>query len=49
MTQVICNDMDGIPPFPENGGPVAVSIPPTKLNNYPHVIPEEKQVQDVTL
>nr|AGO89311.1 hypothetical protein pKpNDM1_00602 [Raoultella planticola] len=41
MSDFKCAEMDGIPPFPENGEPVAVTVPPVIMNNFPLADPEE--------
>ncbi|GMW12695.1 hypothetical protein LOCUS_29390 [Klebsiella pneumoniae] len=41
MSDSKINEMQGIPPFPENGEPVAVLVPPVAMNNFPLANPEE--------
>lgn len=41
MSDSKINEMQGIPPFPENGEPVAVLVPPVAMNNFPVANPEE--------
>lgn len=41
MTECTNNEMQGIPPFPENGEPVAVLVHPVIMNNFPVANPEE--------
>nr|UQW94048.1 hypothetical protein OKNFBMNL_00195 [Klebsiella quasipneumoniae subsp. quasipneumoniae] len=33
MSDFKCAEMDGIPPFPENGEPVAVTVPRIQLRS----------------
>lgn len=42
MSQFDSNDMEDIPPFSDNGEPVAVSVPPVRMLNFPYVNPEEE-------
>lgn len=41
MSELKNNEMEGIPPFPENGAPVAVTVPPVIMRNFPVANPEE--------
>lgn len=40
MSDSKINEMQGIPPFPENGEPIAVLVPPVAMNNFPLANPE---------
>lgn len=41
MSDFKCDDMEGIPPFPENHEPVAILVPPVLMDNFPVANPEE--------
>ncbi|UYB60118.1 hypothetical protein N6B35_28415 (plasmid) [Klebsiella michiganensis] len=41
MSEIKINEMQGIPPFPENGEPVSVLVPPVVMNNFPVANPED--------
>lgn len=41
MSDLKDNEMEGIPPFPENGEPLAVTVLPVIMNTFPIANPEE--------
>lgn len=46
MKKYNCIELASIPPFPENGSPVAVPVPPPLMQNFPFANPEENLNQE---